>query len=209
MGVEMTDHVWLSLRRNRGWPWPEESWGLSPMFGEHGWCRSCGLPLVTQNGSIVLRPRGMAPEGAWVPNWRFDAICMEGSLAEIAGSQFDLETRQVEWRGAQLRNASQIVAPSVGQMWFDPDDLRQAAVSRHGVDGALCADCGTWRWMPLAFEQLPALQDIPGLEDVDIAASPEWFGDGMKSFRQILVRRKLAMLLVSGSPRDFSMVEPR
>ena len=63
--------------------------------------------------------------------------------------------------------------------------------------------------MPLAFEQLPALQDIPGLEDVDIAASPEWFGDGMKSFRQILVRRKLAMLLVSGSPRDFTMVEPR
>lgn len=35
----MNDYVEIVLRRNRGWPWPEDSWGLSPMYGEDGWCR--------------------------------------------------------------------------------------------------------------------------------------------------------------------------
>jgi hypothetical protein len=69
--------------------------------------------------------------------------------------------------------------------------------------------------MPLAFEvlpplrkqQLPPLLDIPGLDDLDVAASPEWFGDGWQAFRQVLVRRELAQMLVEASPRDFSIRE--
>ncbi|HEY8457426.1 MAG TPA: hypothetical protein VIL34_17670 [Actinopolymorphaceae bacterium] len=43
------------------------------------------------------------------------------------------------------------------------------------------------------------------LGDVDVAASPEWFGDGWKAFRQILFRRELAELIASASPRDFDI----
>jgi hypothetical protein len=43
---------------------------------------------------------------------------------------------------------------------------------------------------------------------VDIAASPEWFGAGGKSFRELVVRRELASLLVDASPRDLGIEEP-
>ena len=205
----MTEFVELALKRNRGWPWPEDSWGLTPMFGEDGWCRSCGVPRRPQSGSLVLRRKGLVAEGVWVPNWRFDAICMAESVAAAVAGRFAVELLPVEWRGKSPGGAaSQIVAPSVGERWFDPDELRAAAVARHGVAGAACSDCGVWRWMPLAFGMLPPLRIEPALGDVDVAASPEWFGDGMQSFRQILVRRELAEVLVAASPKDVKIREP-
>jgi len=80
-----------------------------------------------------------------------------------------------------------------------------------GHVGARCSECGVWRWLPMGFTLVPPLSDqvlpplleVPGLADVDVAASPEWFGDGWKSFRQVVVRRALAELIVDASPRDF------
>jgi hypothetical protein len=61
--------------------------------------------------------------------------------------------------------------------------------------------------VPLAYEQLPppAPTDLGGS---DIAASSEWFGDGHQSYRQILMRRELAELIVAAGPKDFKMVRP-
>lgn len=59
--------------------------------------------------------------------------------------------------------------------------------------------------MPLVYGFLPPLKITPDLGDVDIAASPEWFGDGWKAFRQILIRRQLAELIAAASPRDFKV----
>ncbi|MDC7122692.1 hypothetical protein OMK64_14230 [Cellulomonas fimi] len=90
-----------------------------------------------------------------------------------------------------------------GDAWVDEDELRAVAVAEHGTAGATCPVCGTWRWMPLDFDELPPLRIEPPLGDVDIAASPEWFGDGWSAFRQILVRRELAEIIAQVSPRDF------
>lgn len=199
----MTEFVELRLRRNRGWPWPEEVWGLDPMYGVDGWCRACGVPNREQTGSIVLQRRGLTVAGAWVPNWHFDGICLERSLAEQVGSMFRLELLDVAWPTSPSHDARQIVVPTVGDAWFDHDELRAAAIAEHGTAGATCPVCGTWRWMPLDFDELPPLRIEPGLGDVDIAASPEWFGDGWKAFRQVLVRRELAELIARASPRDF------
>ena len=173
------------------------------MFGEDGWCHSCGVPRHPQTGSIVLQRKGMTVQGAWVPNWRFDVICCERSLADEAASRFDLDLRTIEWHATSPGEAAQIVVPTTGDSWFDPDELRDAVIARHGVAGATCPDCGVWRWMPLTFGSLPALRISPPLRDVAIAASPEWFGDGRRAFRQIVVRRELAELLAAASPRDF------
>jgi hypothetical protein len=59
--------------------------------------------------------------------------------------------------------------------------------------------------MPLAFGTLPPLKIQPPLSDVDIAASPEWFGDGWSAYRQILVRRELAEFIAAASPKDFKV----
>jgi hypothetical protein len=54
----------LSLKRNRGWPWPENSYGLTPLFGEDGWCRSCGVPRHPQTGSLILQRKSFKVRGA-------------------------------------------------------------------------------------------------------------------------------------------------
>ncbi|MGZ5422727.1 hypothetical protein [Aeromicrobium sp.] len=38
-------------------------------------------------------------------------------------------------------------------------------------------------------------------------ASPEWFGAGNQTFRQILWRRDIAQFLLEVSPRDFKIQE--
>jgi hypothetical protein len=42
---------------------------------------------------------------------------------------------------------------------------------------------------------------------VDVAGSPEWFGDGAQSFRESVMRRALAQLISGASPRDFRIQE--
>lgn len=180
--------------------------GLTPMFGEDGWCRGCGVPQRPQSGSIVLQRKSMKVHGGWVPYWQYDVICVEASVAAVAASRFDLDLRRVEWHASSPGDANQIVVPTIGESWFDSDELRDRAIEHYGVPGAKCSDCGIWRWMPLIFGTLPPLRITPALGEVDVAASPEWFGDGWKAFRQMLVRRELAEFLASASPRDFEIL---
>jgi len=202
------EFVHLSLKRNRAWPWPEASWGLDAMYGETGWCHSCGTPLHEQSGSLTLQAGGQSPvHGAWVPNWRFDAICLEKSLADRASAEFRVDLKPIAWRRKVIGAAMQIVARTVGSEWFDPNELRQRAIARHGSAGAECRECRVWRWLPLPFDQLPTVRPGPDWERYDVLASPEWFGDGKRSSRDVLVRRGLAELIAAASPKDFKIKE--
>jgi len=203
----MGDYVWLHWLRTRGWPWPDDSWGNTPMYGETGWCHSCGVPQLPQGGSLVLQRRSLTCTGVWLPNWQFDAICLDAEVATAVRARFGVELRPVAWPRTPLGEAYQIVAPTVGSSWFDPEMLRERTIARHGRDGARCPVCGTWRWLPLTPAMLPPLDFEPALGDVDVAASPEWFGDGCSARRQILVSRGLAELLASSSPRDLAIQE--
>lgn len=201
----MSSFVRLFWKRNRGWPWPDDSWGLGPMFGDDGWCRGCGMPSRDQIGSMVLRRTGLKVEGAWVPNWRFDTICVEARVAAELAERFSVSLRPVAWQGSSPGEAFQLVIPTVGSCWFSVEELRRRLVDRHGSSGASCSVCGRWRWLPLPMSELPRpsidLSDV----DADAIASPEWFGDGCQSSRAVLVRRELAEHLVAASPKDFKI----
>lgn len=203
----MSDFVDLEFRRNRGWPWPEDSSGRTPMFGVDGWCHACGVPQREQCGSMVLQRRGLTVAGVWVPNWRFDTICLERDIAVEVAARFRVELREVGWPVSSPGDAMQIVIPSTPQNWFDEEQLRARVVERHGSAGARCDVCGIWRWLPLTFGWLPPVLDPSALDGYDIVASPEWFGDGWSALRQILVRRELAEFLRAASPRDFVIGE--
>jgi len=179
------------------------------MFGEDGWCRSCGMPLREQCGPLKMRRAGLAkPEGAWTPNWRFDVLCVGEALASELG-RFAVDVRPVSWVGKSDPPAWQVVLPVVGSRWFDPARLSDLAVARHGVAGETCPSCGTWRWMPVPTSELPPLEVRAALGGVDAASSPEWFGAGHQSYRKILFRRELAELLAEVSPKDFKVLEAR
>jgi hypothetical protein len=186
------------------------------MYGQDGWCRSCGVPRSAQTGSLVLQRKSFKVRGAWTPYWQYDAICLEPALAQELAEGFRLDLIGVRWHASSLGDARQIVAPTVGTAWFDPGELRRRTIAQHGKAGAECTQCGVWRWLPLGFEPalpssretLPPLLDVPEFEGFELVASPEWFGDGCNAFRQVLVRRSLAEAIVSASPRDFRIVEP-
>lgn len=202
------DFARLDLRRNRGWPWPEDSWGLDSMFGPDGWCRSCGIPLHEQMGPLTLQAKGLSPvHGAWMPNWRFDTICVEATLGDRLSHEYRVDVRPITWRGTVKGQALQIIVPTLEPAWFESDALRKAAISRRGTDGQNCRECGIWRWLPLPPELLPPVHFSKRWNDYDLVASPEWFGDGAQSFREFLVRRALAQAIASASPKDFKVTE--
>lgn len=202
----MTEFVELYWKRNRGWLWPKESWGLSPMFGEEGWCRSCGVPKHAQTGSLMLQRSGLTVSGAWVPYWRYDTICMDGSLAAQVSERFDVALRPVIWPKSSPVEAFQLVIPTIGEAWYDTDELTEGAIARHGKHdrepGARCPDCHVYRWLPPG--TLPRIRAHLSTE-FPIAASPEWFGSGWEAYREVIVRRDLADLIAEASPRDFAV----
>ena len=210
----MSGLVHLAAKRNRGWPWPEDSFGLTPMFGDDGWCHACGVPQREQTGSIVLQRKGFKTTGrAWEPSWQHDVLCVERDEALSLAGRFGLGLRDVEWHPSAPCEASQILAPVVGEAWFDHDELRERTAHVHGRAGATCEECGVWRWLPLGFSPLPPLNvevlpPLLELPEVAIAVSPEWFGDGLKAYREMLVARELAEVIAAASPRDFSIVDP-
>jgi hypothetical protein len=158
----MRDFVALSAKRNRGWPWPDDSWGLAPMYGAEGWCRSCCVPRQPRRGSLILQRKRFKVQGAWSSYWHW-GICLEAELADEIAAAFRVELMDVKWHASSPGKAREVIAPPVGERWFD---------------------------------------------EFDVVASPEWFGDGCNAFREILVRRELASIIVAASPRDFRIVKP-
>jgi hypothetical protein len=129
----MNDYVYLEARRHRGWPWHEESYGLTPMFGEDGWCRVCGIPQREQRGDLILQRSGLKVAGAWVPNWQFDAYCVERSLAEEIAARFGVRLRNVGWPRGGNGDVMQTVPTVVGDPWYDDSSLASAAATRHST----------------------------------------------------------------------------
>ena len=199
----MNSHVEVVLRRNRGWPWPEDSYGLTPMFGEDGWCHACGVPQRVQTGALVLQRGGLRVEGGWVPNWQFDAYCLAPSVADEAVAAFGLTVREVRAPNGSDLGARQVVIESSSAAWFEPADLEEVIAPIHGVSSQTCQVCDVTRWMPVGMDVLPPPPARVLAAAPPVVASPEYFGAGKQSFRQVLWRRDVAGFLVAVSPRDF------
>lgn len=203
-----SNFVQLEAKYHRGWPWPEDSYGLTPMFGEDGWCHDCGVPNREQTGSMFLQRRGVIVKGAWMPNWQFHEICVALDVANEIQARFNVEMREIKWPKTSPGEAMQLIVPVTKKNWFDAGLLSEMARKRHGEAGSECGTCGVWRYYPLMWGSLPPFEAHDELEGFDIVASPEWFGDGWSASRQLLVRRELAELLVASNPRGLFLDEP-
>jgi hypothetical protein len=177
------------------------------MFGEDGWCHSCGVPLREQVGSLVMQRRGLTVAGVWMPNWKSDAPCMTLEIANEVRSLFRVDLREVKWAKSSPGDAMQLVIPSTTEAWFDEGLMEKQVVKYDRRQEDRCDVCMTWKWPPLLFGNLPPIQNVAQLFEYDVVASPEWFGSGRSAYRQVLFRRELAELLVAASPRDFAIKE--
>jgi hypothetical protein len=202
------DFVALTSRFTSGWPWPESSWGLEPMYGPGGWCAACGVPNRDQIGGLVLQGSKFPTSDFWMPNWAFNALCVRTAAAEPILATFRVRTLHVRTPRSADVGVAQLVPEVAPAPWFDETDLATRARRRHGATGRLCASCGTWRWLPVPTEELPPA--ALGMETAksDFIAGPEWFGDGMKAMRELRFRRPVAEALVALNPRVWRVVEP-
>jgi hypothetical protein len=98
--------------------------------------------------------------------------------------------------------AEQLVPFQSATPFFDPELLATAARSRHGSTGNACGECSRWRWLPVAPEAWPPLI-VGDWGDHALVASAEWFGDGGESYRIVIMRSELALVLANAAPRDF------
>lgn len=203
--------VALDFRFSPGWPWPERSWGLDPMYGEDGWCHSCGTPNRDQTGHLTLQGSGFPSASAFIPNWQSNAICLDAAIAQEVANRFNVVMREVHKPRTGGTGVQQLLPSITTEAWYDREALRRAVVARHGdhngdTPGATCSGCSRWRWLPLSeWEVAPQPSALDG--PTDLIASPETFGDGWKTFRHMLLSRALGEALVAANPRTFSIRE--
>ena len=177
------------------------------MYGEDGWCHSCGVALREQTGSMIVKiPPKAVPIGVWTPNWQFDSQVLSEDLAAMVASRFSVRLIPVELRPPSSR-PQQVVPTVMASPWFDHQLLVEATTARHGSPGNTCQECGVWRWYGLGFEQLPPATRSSEWDGHDVVASPEWFGDGCNAYREVLFRRELAELIVAANPRRAKIIE--
>lgn len=202
--------VALSPRFTPGWPWPEDSYGLGPIYGDDGWCRRCGTPLVEQRGSLVMQGSKFPRADVWTPNWLFDVVCVSAAVAADIQTRFVVDLAEVHKASTGPTGAQQLRPTQTAERWHRPEDLSAAVRARHAPHygdrvGALCGGCGRWKWLPVNETDVPVLGDA--LESSsDVIASPEVFGAGLVAFRHVLFRRQLGETLAGASPRDWDVM---
>jgi len=205
------DWVALTPRFTPGWPWPEDSYGLDPMYGEDGWCQGCGMPLVEQTGPLFMQGSKFPRAEVWTPSWLFDVVCVSAQLATSVAERFALDFKEVHKPRTGPAGAMQMLPTRTSEPWHRPDELAQAIRARHSefsdaTTGSTCPLCGRWKWLPIGEQDAP-VKAASVMSANDLIASPEVFGSGLSSFRHLLFRRPLGEILVSASPRNWDLVE--
>lgn len=208
---QSVDWVSISPRNTPGWPWPEESYGLGPMYGDDGWCRGCGTSLVEQSGPLVMQGSKFPTADVWMPNWLFDVVCVSGQTAADIAQRFSVDLGEVHKPRKGPTGVQQILPALTVDPWRRPQDLAAAVRTRHSEyygdrTGSTCATCDRWKWLPISEHEAPMIASALNSTS-DVIASPEVFGDGLKAFRHLLFRRPLGETLVAVSPRNWALVE--
>lgn len=145
----------------------------------------------------------------WMPNWRFDTVCISAEIAEKVARDFRVELGEVHKPRQGDTGVRQLLVSPTASPWYTKKHLRRAVRERHGqhygrTTGSACRSCGSWKWLPIAEEGAAAQAGAP-TPDADVVASPEIFGDGLKSYRHLLFRRPLAEFLHSKAKRNWDL----
>lgn len=181
------------------------------MYGEDGWCRGCGTPTNEQSGALVIQGSGFPKADVWMPNWRYDVVCVSARLATEITERFNVNLGEVHTPRNGPTGAKQILPARMVEAWHHPEALARAARARLSKyegerTGSTCGECNRWKWLPVRADEAPIITSAV-TSTFDAIASPEAFGDGLSSFRHLLFRRPLGEALVAATPRNWDLVE--
>lgn len=146
-----------------------------------------------------------------MPNWLLDVVCVSERLAADISERFNVGLGEVHKPRKGPTGTRQLLPVRTVESWHRQEELAFAVRARHREysgkrTGATCGTCGRWKWLPVSENDAPIVAGAV-VAASDVIASPETFGDGLKSFRHLLFRRPLGETLVAASPRNWDLVE--
>ena len=181
------------------------------MYGDQGWCRGCGTPLVEQTGALVIQGSKFPTAEVWMPNWLYDVVCVSARVAVDITERFNVDVGDVLMPRGGPTGVKQVLAAQTVAPWHLPMELASAVRARHSEHdgertGSSCGQCSRWNWLPVSEDEAPIAASAV-VSTSDAIASPEAFGAGLTSFRHLLFRRPLGETLVAASPRNWNLIE--
>jgi len=183
------------------------------MYGDEGWCRGCGTPLSEQTGALVIQSSKFPSADVWMPNWRYDVVCVSARVAADITERFSVDLGEVHKPRKGPTGVKQVLPAQTVEPWHRHEELARAVRARHRHSehdgertGSSCGQCSRWKWLPVSEDEAPIAASAL-VSTSDAIASPEAFGDGLKSFRHLLFRRPLGETLVAAAPRNWDLVE--
>ncbi len=147
----------------------------------------------------------------WMPNWLYDVVCVSARLAAEIAERFTVDLGEVHKPRKGPTGAKQLRPAQTVDPWHRPEELARAVRAHHSKyegdrTGSSCGHCGRWKWLPVNENEAPIAASAL-VATSDVIASPEAFGDGLKSFRHLLFRRPLGETLVAACPRNWDLIE--
>ncbi|WP_227288061.1 hypothetical protein [Boseongicola sp. H5] len=185
--LEAADHLALGFSWLNGYPQPDGD-GASDYqritYDPEGLCEGCGIYGKQITPFRLRLPPKWGRRKMFSLNWIFDEMFVETSYYEARFRPLGLEARDV------VHHKSGDIIPTVKQIDLpDVDFGFQMDTSK----GEICKVCGTPRYHPNVVDYLPPLNGDASTYPVFRANT--YFGDGMNSFRKIVISSDVFSML--------------
>lgn len=180
---------WLRLvpEWHHGYPQPENGY-LEATYDLSDRCLRCGI------GARQKAPFSLEAEPRWGDrsimqiNWVFGEFFIRPEIIDMVARPLGIATRPVLKRsGRPLETVVQLVVEESIPISHDALEVESR-----------CADCGRTKYRPFTTGYFP---DIGAEPREHVARTVEWFGSGLRAFREVLVSRDFRRALVNAGVR--------
>lgn len=182
----------------QGYPQPEATWSAEPVtFG--GECSECGIYKKEQLENFRIRKEPRLGNNSFVSlYWTYALFATPAVFAELA-------TRKLqgfrEWK--VLIHKTDQISENISQIYI-PEQTSADFVPEETFRRSKCPKCGAVKYFP----HLRGVMRFKGKiseSTTDFLLSREWFGDGHAAYREILVSKEVARLIVESKLRGVKL----
>lgn len=185
--LKAASRIVLSANGQFGYPMPDGDNGyLEATYDLRDYCPNCGIGLVQK------APFRFRAEPKWGRrcllqlNWVFDEYFVTPECWERVFRPFGIQTMPAvkHSTGTPLQTVVQLVVDRIAQPPLEMDNHPYR----------LCPRCERRKYLPVVRACFPSFQSAAG--ETSMLKTQEYFGDGAKAFREVIISQKLYMAIL-------------